>query len=938
MRIDALGFLVLVCSLSSGTGWSADETFKDSKQSSAKSDGGGVKIDYSEESEEINNLVDESAYFKPFEQILQNPALLTSISGGADALNRSVESLMDSLFYSVLDNEQNFYINDNVWFNTALKRDVYSTTQGSFVVVDRLNLGPRYSKELWRIHNVPISLGIDGSVEVLQIYLRNDGMRLAEQKDLPTWRRWVNNWFGIVPGLAKILPPSFNQNELYDPLRLVETPFAFPLDAEGIYTMPIGSIRSYALSGGVQLSVDLGGGIDKSSRDLLYKIGALDETLPYAVFRRGEHRINVLRRSEHKVWVGVKELRRVGHLVSPLLGKKYAVLKGALAATIFSWHWIWPGVPIGAFPVSLTFEQAFADLYDQVYEYDLRNIEARQAYEAAVKGDFVPSRSRWLDSVEKKRDTGVVFQFTRAQLRKEELFHNGPNIAVYRRERQAGRDSGEIEITDPDGKFHVLEATRDVTDKRWDILVGEQETRVQEAVSMKVRKVVSKEHPDDPTDYTFVFEADPDPIGLQATLGIHDGYTDVSEYRKYVDDVRYFTELPIAEAPSIPVRDAELERQRRRQGFFANPHENIMLLHVPATYLGAFGAQAIVHFTTPVLDAILARPLDDKWEAYAKAYGVDAESWKDPMQRQTFLHKSSWFKAFFMYPFRLFNWRFPTADAIKDATDGIARMDEIKALQTPREKLDGFYRLLDTAHPERLVKVLLLLSDANQVSRKVTFSAQPKGAARAEIKHTFETLNGMHFSGGPALPLPTRYARAKKKLANFYLDQPRDAEDKPKISQVLVTTRTVPASVRALVRTDEESEGDAADAPSAILHDESHVFFSVAIQRIDPKVPLKLYVRVEQAGKLKLGKLELAEKVLELTPSDASPSGRLNAATFDFFLTGPLSPLTGFMFDKAMSDGDELLVTLAASRDGTIWSEQRVAEFRFEHGRLEPIK
>lgn len=890
---------------------------------------GSVQIDYAEPEEQP---VTESTYFKSFEQILQNPALLSSLASGADAINRSVESLMDSLFYSVLDNEKNFKVNDNAWFNAALRRDVFSTAAGPFVVVDRVNLGPRYSKELWRIQHVPITLGIDGAVEVMQIYLRTDGMRLAEQKDLPRWRRWANNWFGLVPGLAIVMPPSFNQNELYDPLREVETPFVFPLDLAGFKSMPVGSIRSYAISGGVQLATDVGGALDKSSRDILQKIGDLDGTLPYAVFKRGEHRINVLRRTEDVAWVGLTDMRRTGHIVSPFLGKKYDVLKGALAATIFNWNWVWPGVPIGAFPLNISFEQALADLFDQVYEYDLRRPEALDAYEAAVKGDFVPSRLRWLDKKEKGLDTGVVFQFTRTQQRKEEMSKSGPNVAVYRRERQAGHEAGEIEITDPDGKFYVLEATRDVTDKRWDILVGDEERRIQESVTMKVRKLVDKEGEGKPEDYTFAFEVDPDPVGLQATLGIQDRYIDVGEYDEYLADVRYFTELDLDKVPKIARKDHELEVERRKVGFFAGPRRNIDMLHVPDTYLGRFGVQAVIHFTTKQLDVILGRPVDQKWSAYAQAYGADIESWRDPAQRDTLLHSTQWFKAFFLYPLRLFSWRFPSADAIKEATKGIAKMAEIEKMTTPREKLEAFYGLLDTDHPERLVKVLLLLADLDQVPRRVTFSAQPKGAARAEIRAQFEKVDGLQFSAGGSLPPATRYARAKKKLANFYLDQPRDAEDKPAVSRVLVTTKEVPASVRILPLEDDEDEA------TPIARDERHVFMTVTVKHVLPSVPVKLYVRVEEAGKIKIGKLELAEKVIELLPAAGGEKGENDAATYDFFVTGPMSPLTGFMFDKSLSDGDELLVTLAASRDGAVWSDQRFAEFRYVRGRLEPIK
>ncbi len=899
---------------------------------------GSVIIDYKPSTEE--ETLDEPTYLQPIEQLLANPALITSLASNADAINRSVESVMDSLFYSLLDNERAFKLTEHSWILGSMKRDVYSAPSGSYVVVDRVALGPRYARELTRVHGMPISLGIDGTVEVAQIYLRNDGMRLAQQDALPTWRRWLNNWFGLVPLLSVGLPPSFNQNEMYDPLRQIETPFVFPLDAGSFYDMAIGSIRSYSVSGGVQVPVDFGGILDRSSRDLLLKIGNLSATVPYAVFKRGDYRINVLRRGEHSAWVGLKETSRAGHIVSPFVGSQYFLLKGALAATFFGWHWVWPGISVGVLPVNLALEQAFAKLYDQVYEYDLRKLPAREAYENAVRGDFLPSRERYLDAKEKGEDTGVTFHFTRTQQRLEEIVRNGPNFVVFKRERQGELNDSEIEITDVDGKFYVLETSRETNDKIADVLVGEEERRIQQAVAMKVRRVLEENPQDKDPDFSYVFDAGPDPIGLAVNLSIQDRYIDVGEYDDYIADLRFFSKLPLEDVPSLPLKDRELENAWRRRQFYAEPTQNIAVPHVPATHLGRFGAQTSMHFSTAAINRILEQPLGEKWRAFAKAFGADEVAWSSADKRASMGHSAQWFKAFLLFPLRLFNVRVAAADAIKETERAIGAMERVRLLESPRAKLDEFRILLDTDHPERLVRALLELAELDSVPRRVSFSVQPKGAARQAIRDAFRKLDGMIFTGGGDFPEPTRYARSKKKLANFYLDQPRDADSKPNVARVLVGTKPIPESVRNLSVDPEDGEEAGLDRTQEYVH------LTISVSQVPPRSGVKLYVRVDQAGKIKIGKLALAEKVLELPSPDeaqteviqAKDGSMHSASLYEFFLSGPLSPLTSFMFDRSIKDGEELQVTLAVSADGNVWSDERVAEFRYTKGRLEPIK
>jgi hypothetical protein len=44
------------------------------------------------------------------------------------------------------------------------------------------------------------------------------------------------------------------------------------------------------------------------------------------------------------------------------------------------------------------------------------------------------------------------------------------------------------------------------------------------------------------------------------------------------------------------------------------------------------------------------------------------------------------------------------------------------------------------------------------------------------------------------------------------------------------------------------------------------------------------------------------------------------------------------MYEQMVVDGGEFGVTLAVSRDGRVWSDEKSVEFRFEGGRLLPVK
>ncbi len=896
-------------------------------------DDGDVKIDYSDpnENQQKPDGSDGEGFFAPpIEFLFRNPALQANLNAGVDAINNSVDTLMDSLFYSIMNNDTNFHYNDFIWYNVNYKRRLFTAPAGYFVVVDRFQTGPVYNRTLWDYHNVPVSLGINPAVEAMQIYIRTDGMRIAKEQEMGFTRRLINNWFGLVPILASILPPSFNQNQLYDPLTEIETPFVLPTTVDKFYTMPVGSIRSYALSGGIRLSPNLGGLVDKPTVEALSHMGGFVERIPYAIFRRGEHRINVLRHGDHVAWVGVSDLTKMGHAIQPFVGQRYFILRGLFAAEAWNHMWMWKGVPINVVPLNIDFEQSLVKNFDQVYQYDLRNPAAQAAYEAAVLGDFLPSWQRFLDAKEKKIDTGVLFHFARTQDRYETLGTNGPNVAVYKKERERVLNSGEVEITDGDGKFHILEAFLNVNDRQWNILVGDDEVRSQQILEMKVKRIIEKDQKGVPSKTDYVFETGPNPYRITMTMSIQDKYVDTDNFFEYTELLKFVTAMALTELPRFPRHDAGRESEWRRTGYLMSPIDQASFAHVSPTFLGKFGAEIAISIPASQIDHIVHSDENKMWRAFASAFDLNPDEWGNPTVRNSFWFKTRWLRALVAYPAKIFNMRWSDFDAISEISSAVRGLVAIRALSTPMEKLAGFRNLFDTEYPLQLGRGLLNLCDLDKIPRKVTISAQPHGGATGGVRANFGLLNGKVFRSGPSFPLPDRYALARATLSKFYLNQPRESADRPHIKRIQVSMHPLPESVRSLAL-----PGDNKDDRAKLDKYAKQVIVNMRVKRLVLDAPLKVFVRVDEGGKLQLGKLTLVEKVVDLPPLEGY-SFESKEKNFEFYLTGPLSPVADDRLNDAIREGDEFVVTLAVSKDGLVWSDERHFNFIVRDGKLLP--
>ncbi|MEN9834116.1 MAG: hypothetical protein RL011_309, partial [Pseudomonadota bacterium] len=59
---------------------------------------------------------------------------------------------------------------------------------------------------------------------------------------------------------------------------------------------------------------------------------------------------------------------------------------------------------------------------------------------------------------------------------------------------------------------------------------------------------------------------------------------------------------------------------------------------------------------------------------------------------------------------------------------------------------------------------------------------------------------------------------------------------------------------------------------------------------------------------------------------------------FEFYLTGPLSPIADDRLNESVKEGDEFAVTIAVSKDGLVWSDERHFGFILREGKLLPVE
>lgn len=871
-----------------------------------------TSIDY----DEGDKLVDNSQESAAVERILRNPILAGGLTNGADAINRSINTLMASLFYKLMDNEFRYPLTGSANVMLGFNRDVYTAENGAWVVVDRFGMGPEYGKELYRYNDIPVGLGATQKSEVFDIYLRTDPMRVSDNKKLPAWRVAVNNWFGALPLLEAVLPPSFNANEMYDPLRRLESPFTFPLSVESFEGMETGSIKSYSINGGINLGIELAGGIHGYKDIITSGASGLEVSIPYTIFRTGEYRVNVLKRDINTAWVGITDSTRIGHRIETHLGKTYYLLSQVLP--------LWSGLPAPVLPLNFSVEEAIGDVFSRVYSFDLRNEEAKKSYLEAVHGNLAAAQLSWLRAREDKLETGVGFFYNKNERRFETSYNVGPNVFIVNNGTKRTHSDAEIEITDRDGKFYILEARQDRDTENWDLLTGSAIANYSAIADLRVRKVFEKDPNGGDLHARYEFVADPNPVDISLSLQIIDKFAETEDLMKHLDTLSRFSHLPIIdELPKIPTRDYPLEVRRRKQIAYAVDTDVPVRLHVTPTHLGQFEGYAAIRMSTADINRISQLPRERLWSAFCDAFDViraRCESWQDSFFARNFDRGAG----LFVRPMSIFDVRFPKLAAVDEIEDSVRALKAYAATSKPETKRDELRKLFATNYPLQLTEGLLNLSDLDAVPRSIQLGANPKGHGPDAAKELFRKLDGRRFRGGPRFPPPARYDSTLEVENNFNPANLSFSGVKPKIRKLSLFKEDIPLK----------------NAQRSSLGDEPIPALAVRLygSRLDAMQEVHIYVRLEQTGRVQLAKFKLIEEVIDLPTVDAGFDLNSGASNFLLRISGPMSTLSNIVASEALALGGSFKMTFALSANGIIWSDERSLEFRIEDGKLLPAE
>lgn len=820
-----------------------------------------------------------------FESFVNNKAIASGLDNGAQSINRTVDTIMESVFYSIMD--QSFYTNltPHINLETAFTRDVQETSLGTYVVIDRFKIGPQINKELSKIDTMPINFGASSDIFVTNIYHRSDPIRAYETENLPLWRNFFNYWFGALPIIAGFMPPSFNLEELYDPITYISTPFSIPSNSSAALEIPIGNIRKYGISGGLNLAL---APLEESLTKFLQSLDSetLSFNLPISLFRTGDHTISVYRRSKSIFWVLVSNSRSTGIKVENIFANTHRIF-GKLIPQ-------WGGVDAIISPVDTLFSKARISTIDQLYTFDFRFPIAKHAYKYAAKGDFARVYRFYKGAAKQNKKSGISFEFNKITYSDQTGSRKSRNFFVENTKNSNQKTISEIEINDKRGRSNLLEVNQTVEYSDWNVLVGLENLRINNKVELRVVKDRSKKNGG--TNYIFD-KNDNSPINIYSKLQISDRFTDAKEFQAAMDVIRYYLTDSIDSVPHIPVYSSQKILEQKLIETLKNPMDSIYRIKVSPTHLGKMTINASVSFPSIFLKQLSTKKPFQIRRSMALAYGLNADYW----QQRDLRNQWSWLFTYLgwgtMQPLKLFNIQIPSVEFIHETENAVATIAKLNKATTPMEYLTIFSDLFDTLYPTQLIRALSLLGNYRTLPKTLNFSTSPKfkpfdTSDITASKKLFSSLNTKSLKFINNSQKPFSFQTIDRQLSSFQPENYRSRRMEAKLKSITV----IPIR-----------NGDSIEYSLSLK-------FRGKLQA----GPLYTYIRMEQAGSVDFGRFLLIDKVIQVTPL-LEDNGR--GFTVKFSLNGNNSQSSNFISNLAINLGGAFNVKLSLSKNGQVWSQ-----------------
>ncbi len=841
-----------------------------------------ISFDYEVKTEKKG---DEASFFGAAESILDNPVLAGGLNSGTDAINRSIDSLIESLFYSLLDNERSLSIATHTNFAAGLERRVIGSVIGKNVIIDRFRAGPRYEKLFYKAHNIPVSLNADLTANMYDIYLRSNPMRIAESQELPIYRWVLNNWLGFLPFLSYVLPPSFNPNELYDPINQFSIPFTFPSDASSFNAMSVGNIKSYSITNGISVPIDLVEIVGAKKLSELSQSLSFDINTPFALFVTGSYRINVLKKNEHTAWVALSSRTATGQSFKANIGNQILLFTKALSQ--------WPGLGAGIYPFDLALYDAKETRFDHIYEFNMRSEDAVFAYKKAVGGDFLDAYKS-----SKQNNPSVKYHFAKKSKGDSVSWSRNRKFFVEQASTKAYGRSELVEVNEENEHYFLFESTKELSKETTNILTG----------SEKMNYFVKGVIPVVKSGNKYRYKNPISPFHIEVMLESNDSYSDVREYREHRGFLQKLTHLKLEKLPTFNLFNPQTQRKIQQKQPLYEPDLYIKMQRPVPMLLGKLNTQTRIRFEHSDLIRVFSKTDDQLWSAFAEAYNVKKSNWMNPKVRESLTIQASWLTSALALPLRMLNMNTTRLESLQQAYFSIKALRALQSAKNAYEARNALSELLDTEYLYQLCSALISLSDYHS-KRSISFFADSHGKGSTKsARRKFQKINDLVIKSSQSTPEMSNYDLINNKLAQ--------------LSPTSVSRQKPPYSIEKIQLANLASQGQNASF-------QKNLFLRAHIAGNESNDKVKLYVRFEHASKLQLGNFVLSEYVFIPKKSNK---------IIDLFLTGKDSKLDNLFSKQTLALGGEFKITLAIGAEDGAFSNEKSIFFNYKNGKLLPPK
>jgi hypothetical protein len=842
--------------------------------------------------ESDNTTEEEDSFFESITSAFDTPVLRGGVQAGTKAINQSIENVMDALFYQLMDNKWVLAREGDLNLNLESERKIYTSPTGDFVVADRISIGPEYSKSLGETNDIPVSLNVGLNADYYEVYPSSDALRLAESKQ-DGYLSWsVKNWFGALPILSRILPPSFNPNELYDPTRLVSPPFSIPLDKESFETMPINSIRSYAIRGGINLPFSLDSIVNPELKQRLKSMEDLDLSLPYSIFVSGEYRINVLRKDQHTAWVGLSKTRSMGHGVFGIIGKTIYVLKDWATNIPFD------GMPLPFFPLDSDISSDIINTSSVLYEFDLRKETGREAYKKAVIGDFDFSFQKW-----QRKKKGVIYHFTKQDSKTRARSKQAVELGVFANFDIKNSEEVESDIRDPKGKFHLLESTEKHASRVWDILVGETRNELNTKLTLHVKKIDAN---DDGSDWMYAYKNIKNPWLFSISARIFDSFTSGIEIKKYKKDIEDISGIKLWGFPKFPTSNTKIENKTKRQRLTSHPYNRTKDSIAPPQLLGRFNSKIELLASTKQLKKLYKNAKKDFYKTYRNILFPDKKLRPKESDKIAALYPTR-FINILTSPLRVLGIERTIESREAELNYRTNLLKEMYHISSPKEHQEAFSDLFETDYPKELTSAIVKTVGSYGAPRSVTLYTKAASGLSPGDKLKFNKLNRLRYRRGKKFEYWDRYNVTSRKTSAF---KPLNLVKKQKLK---ISSASIQTNFRE-------------------VKNENPLPFQLTIKiKGHSNKKVNLYLKFENSGNLDFGRLVLSESVLEKKVATLKGVGRTGHITVNLYDD---EEVRTFLLEQAIALGGDIKVSMALSDEKGNWSSIQNLTFTYQDGRL----